>query len=332
MYCQRWFFALVLAGGLVGAPANASQFERPVFYGVGQKPTVTVAARLSNSGNIDLAVALSDEVSILLGNGDGTFQKPLTFPVPSPLGIAVGDFNEDGNQDLAIVEYGGTGVGYLAIFLGDGEGHFTPSASYKMGVGTVRVAAADFNKDGHLDLAVANEGFEGSGESMMTLFGDGSGHFSGRKTYKMQPDEYPFGIAAGDLNGDGYPDIAVATAEGGSVAVFMNDGTGRFGVPTYYRLDGEPLQVTIADLRNDGRGDLVVADGVYALDVWLNNGDGTFGSPSQYLPKFPDAEPPEACTVADFNLDGKLDVACAGPYSYAYWFRRQRGWHVHVRH
>jgi hypothetical protein len=155
---------------------------------------------------------------------------------------------------------------------------------------------------------------------MMTFFGDGHGKLKNRITYRM-PEEEPDGIAAGDLNGDGHPDLVVATAQGGSVAVFMNDGTGRFGAPTYYSLAGEPLQVTIADLRNDGREDLVVADGVYAMDVWLNNGDGTFGSPSQYTPKFLDWEPPNACTVADFNLDGKLDVACAGPYSYAYWFR-----------
>jgi len=316
---------LLTLATLATAPlgAWAREFEHVKYVGLGRnKPYHVISADFNNDGNADLALVdwLSGKVSVLLGRGDGTFQKEIQFAVPSPVDLAAGDFNEDGVQDLAVVESNGTGDGAVAIFLGDGTGRFRLSGTYKVGIATGMVATADLNGDGHLDVAVTNAGFEGNGPSMMTFFGDGHGKLGHPTTYKM-PGEQPAGIVAGDLNGDTYPDLAVATYQAGSVAVFMNDGTGKFEKPIYYSVDGDPEQVTIADLRNDGREDLVVADGVYALDVWLNNGDGTFGSPSQYLPKFPDAQSPEACTVADFNLDGKLDVACAGPHSYAYWFR-----------
>ena len=128
--------------------------------------------------------------------------------------------------------------------------------------------------------------------------------------------------------GDGLEDLAQRPgmrqvgpfACGDLVAVFINDGTGKFGKPTRYRVDGFPMQVTIADLRNDGRQDLVVADIASGLDIWLNKGDGTFGSVNIYYPGCESCQPPEACTVADFNLDGKLDVACATQNFQSYYF------------
>ena len=170
----HWIFLLAVATLSVGAVnVYAGQFKRVTYYGVGyrQQPYHVVASHLTNSGNVDLAVGdyLSDRVSILLGNGDGTFQKALTFPVPAPIGIAVGDFNEDGIQDLAVVETGGTADGAIAIFLGDGKGHFKLSASYALGVGSDQVAVADLNGDGHLDVAVTNFGFGGAQGSVMTF-------------------------------------------------------------------------------------------------------------------------------------------------------------------
>jgi FG-GAP-like repeat len=130
----------VAALAITTQSAGAGQFKKAVYYGAGQRPYKVVTAQFTQSGNVDLAVGdyLSDRVSILLGNGDGTFQKALTFPVPAPIGIAVGDFNEDGIQELAVVETGGTGDGAIAIFLGDGQGHFKLSASYAIGVASVR--------------------------------------------------------------------------------------------------------------------------------------------------------------------------------------------------
>jgi hypothetical protein len=313
-------FLVCLATLLVGANlASAGQFKRAVYVNLGTRvlPYYVIAAQLTNSGNVDLAVAdyLNSEVSILLGNGDGTFQKPLKFSVPSPVGLAAGDFNGDHILDLTIVEYGGTGNSTLAIFLGDGSGNFHKSASYVSGIETTSVAVADFNNDGHLDLAVAN-----NAGNVKVFFGTGKGTLEKPATFKLAGTK-PYGIAAGDLNGDHSPDLAVAEASAGSVAVLINDGTGYFKKPvTYSAGGGEAVDVKIADLRNDGKQDLVTANGSQGMVVLLNNGDGTFGKPTIYPPTCQNCVAPQACVVADFNLDHKLDVACATNIDNSYLF------------
>ena len=144
---------------LIRVDASANQFKKAVYYHAGQLPRHVSATQLTGSGNVDLVLAdyLSNQIVILLGNGDGTFQKPIHFPAPSPISLAVGDFNEDGNQDLAVVETS-AGDGSIAIFLGDGTGHFKQSASYRTGVAPSSIAAADFSGHGHLDVAVADNG------------------------------------------------------------------------------------------------------------------------------------------------------------------------------
>jgi hypothetical protein len=298
----------LLAFSMLTASAWAGQFKKAVYYGAGQLPNAVVTAHLTQSGNLDLAFAdwLSDQVVILLGKGDGTFQRARTFSAPNPIELAVGDFNEDGNEDLAIVESNGTGNGSLAIFLGDGKGGFRLSASYPIGVVSGFVTVADFNGDGHLDAAVSDQGVDSTPGDVIVFFGDGHGKLRRVATFKMLHQQ-PTGIAAGDLNGDHHPDLAVALAGTGSVAVLLNDGTGHFGKPvTYSAGGGEVVDVKIADLRHDGRNDLVVANGsLSAVGVLLNKGNGTFGEVQLY-PTHCDVE---AVTVADFNLDGHLDAA-----------------------
>ncbi len=312
---------LGLATLSVGASiASAGQFQKTVYYRAGQTPYKVLAAHFTQSGNLDLALAdwLVNRVVILLGNGDGTFQSPQTFSVPSPIGIATGDFNEDGNEDLAVVESNGTGAGSVAIFVGDGKGGFKLSASYLIGVLSNSATVADFNGDGHLDVAVTNRGFNKPG-NIMVFFGDGHGKLGNLATYKMPGA--PLGISAGDLNGDHYPDLAVADVTAGNAVVLLNDGTGKFQKPvSYSATGGEVVDVKIADLRNNGKQDLIVANLSAGMIILLNKGDGTFGKPTTYVPTCHNCQAPEACVAADFNLDGKLDVACATNSVDSYFF------------
>ena len=129
----------------------------------------------------------------------------------------------------------------------------------------------------------------------------------------------PGSIAAGDLNGDHHPDIAIAN--GGFVSILLNTGNGHFSKQIRYSAGGgETPDIAIADLRNDGRQDLVVANLSQGMVVLLNKGNGTFGKPTIYRPCGNNCQAPEACVAADFNLDGNLDVACATNLGDSYFF------------
>lgn len=303
-----WTSLLALVWTTVIVPcATASQFKRAVYYRVANTPAQVIAADFNHDGNLDLAVAdyLANEVSILLGNGDGTFQKALKFPANSPVGLAAGDLNGDGKQDLVVVEDFGTGNSLLAVFLGDGTGKFHKSATYTSGQVSESVVLADFNGDGHLDAAVTNFG----GGDVWVRFGNGKGQFGMPAKYKV-PDAWA--IAAGDLNGDHHPDIVVGQAGPGGVQVFLNDGTGKFGKPrTYFSSMGTITGVAIADLNHDGHPDLVAADSQTSyIAVLLNRGDGTFAKPVLYSTALSASNAyGYTVVVADFNLDGKPDLA-----------------------
>jgi hypothetical protein len=170
----------------------------------------------NGDGNLD-AVATGlflDSLSILLGNGDGTFLTPQTYSnLSEPFGVAIGDFNGDKKLDLAVVASTGNAV---VIFTGNGDGTFTNSGKWSAGAGPGIVAAADFNRDGKLDLAVSNF----SRDSITVLTGKGDGTFFTHATFPTGSE--PSYVAATDINHDGSIDLIVTNDSGDSVSILLN--------------------------------------------------------------------------------------------------------------
>jgi hypothetical protein len=261
----------------------------------------------NGDGRLDLAVTNYDSknVSVLLGNGDGTFGDARNSPTGSgPRSVTVGDFNGDGIPDLAIANNAG-----VSVLLGNGDGTFQAPRSFDAGGVGVRVAVGDFNGDGILDLAVAHlTGAESWGVSV--LMGNGDGTFQAPRSFATGSS--PDSVAVGDFNGDGIPDLAVANYASYTVSVLLGNGDGSFGAAVNYYLGANPFSVTVGDFNGDGYPDLVVATSYSGqpgtVSVLLGNGDGTF----QVARRFAAGSYPVSVAVADVNNDGVPDLVVAG--------------------
>jgi FG-GAP-like repeat/FG-GAP repeat len=280
-------------------------FKPPVVTPLQQPLNVEIATGdFNRDGKLDLLIGSygvsSSETSLLLGNGDGSFQPPLLV-APYDGNVGVADFNGDGNLDLAIA------ASFEAIFLGNGNGTFTSGDSY-LG-GTLLSVPGDFNGDGKPDLATGNS----------VLLGNGDGTFQGNPAV-IAGGYVLFAGVTGDFNGDGIPDIAVTNGSipingvlGTSVYVLLGDGTGKFLVTNSYDLSLPTEAIATSDLNGDGKLDLVVISGgnngnPWTLNVLLGNGDGSFGSPLSFAQGVPINDNAQI-VIADFNGDHKPDLA-----------------------
>ncbi len=176
---------------------------------VGSCPSAVVAGDFNGDGRTDLAVAneLENTVSVLLGNGDGTFQPQATYAVGTwPGAIVAGDFTGNGRTDLAVANQNnmGYGPGTVSVLLGNGDGTFQPQVTYAVGNDPKSIVAEDFTGNGRTDLAVANAG----NNTVSVLLGNGDGTFQPQVTYAVGAS--PDAIVAGDFTGDGRTDLAVA--------------------------------------------------------------------------------------------------------------------------
>src|SRR6266849_5901764 len=160
----------------------------------------------NRDGIQDLAVADSFSVSVLLGNGDGSFQAPRSFGVGRyPTSLAVGDFNRDGIPDLAASIWESNNV---SVLLGTGDGGFQAAQSFAVGIRPSSVAVADFNGDAVPDLAVVNSGsFPTLPSGVSVLLGTGDGSFQAARSFNLGIN--PTVVAVGDFNGDRVPDLIV---------------------------------------------------------------------------------------------------------------------------
>jgi hypothetical protein len=258
---------------------------------------------------------------VLLGQGDGTFLPAVNYPAGiHPTSVAVGDFNGDGKLDLAAANQGTFPYtdGSVSILLGKGDGTLLPAQTLSAGAGPRSVAVGDFNGDGKLDLAVAGYGFEYHGnypygywaptdENVRVLLGQGDGSFLPAQTFPAGSG--PSAVAVGDFNGDSKQDLAIA---GGGVNVLLGQGDGTFLPALNFPVGYNPRSVAVGDFNGDGKQDLAVANSTYpngTVSVLLGQGDGTFQSAVNYAA----GSYPWSVVVADFNGDGKQDLAVAAP-------------------
>jgi parallel beta-helix repeat protein len=293
----------VLASASLAQGSRSIGFATVPSPATGKAPGYVTSGDFNGDGIPDLAAANTGDssVTVLLGNGDGTFRSGVTLPTTDGSAakwIAVADFNNDGRADLAVSNLAGS----LSIYLGHGDGTFTATSSPATGAQPNAVVAADFNGDGNVDLAVANMG-SASRPTVTLLLGKGDGTFAAST---VQTGVLAYWLAAGDFNGDGIADLVIVDIK--NVQVLLGNGDGTFAGLSPFFPDQVATGVVVADLNQDGSLDLalpILNGGAIGANLFLGNGDGTFTK----------ASPPTlngvsiALGAGDLNRDGFLDLA-----------------------
>jgi hypothetical protein len=321
-------FAFVLSSAALrpwSVPASVSTRLEDIVIPVGLGPGSIGIADINHDGKPDILVAnvTSETLSVLLGDGRGHF-KPAPAPIcstgPHPNDIAIGDFNGDGNLDVAIAN---TETPFITILLGDGKGGFKPSPhspfSTQSSPHVHGVAAADFNGDGRLDVVTDSWGRN----QILVLLGDGAGNLilpgqavnTGKRPYQR--------LRSADFNKDGKPDVVTTDLDINAVSILLGDGKGSFhnapGSP--FPAGAFPWSVAVDDINRDGNADLAVLPydrdiiDPKQLGVTVLLGDGKGGFTKMRGSPFPLAgcQGPDRVATGDVNGDGFRDivVSCA---------------------
>jgi hypothetical protein len=260
------------------------------------------------------ALSSTSKLSVLFGNGDGTFQPRADYALSnftSPTSIATGDFNGDGKKDLVTANQAG---GNASVLLNKGDGTFDPPVNYTVGNTTTSVAVADFNTDGKLDLAVTC--FTPSG--FFTLLGKGDGTFFPAVNHPMAFGT--FSIVTADFNGDSKVDVATSSLQGSTINVLLGNGDGTFSTPVTYSSGNGPAGLALGDFNSDGKFDLAASLG-FGVSILLGNGDGTFGKLVTFL------TPASSVTAHELNNDSRVDIVVSDGNGFAAVMLNQSGPH-----
>jgi hypothetical protein len=278
-----------------------AQFETRSITAMTHTPCAISAADLRNSGTQDLVVALADadDVDVMLGNGDGTFQRPVAYPANEGTSwLATGVLTTSGNTDIAVANRFGK---FATVMLGNGDGTFqksrivpTPAAPSFIGIG-------DFDGDQTADLVVTDAPYI----SVLPSAGDGTF----RKPINTNLAFTPGGFGFGDFDGSGTLDLAMEAMfdDQNALVILLGNGNGTFGQGQRLNFAAPVGIPAVDDFRGNGILDLAVPEGG-SVQVLLGNGNGTFANPVSY----PASLFVEAVVVGDFNGDGKQDLVAVG--------------------
>ena len=280
---------------------------------VGTRPLDVALADLNTDGHLDIVTANagSRDVTALLNDGHGHFAASPSSPTPTGLAshlIAVADLNGDESPDLAVTAHDSNNV---AILLGDGSGGFVPAAGSPYAAlqssspHNHGLVLQDINGDGHCDVVTANS----DDNSLSLLLGDGRGSLAAAAGSPFAVGSRPYPPAAGDMNGDGRPDIAVPNFGDATISVLLGDDRVDLkraqNSPT--PVQQRPLCTALGDLNADRTLDLVVTgDDTSLIVVLLGDGQGGFKN----APNSPVDAGLRGYRIylADVNADGRTDI------------------------
>jgi hypothetical protein len=276
------------------------QAEQPLSSDFSLSAATLQLLDVNKDGKLDLVEGSVDNggATVLIGNGDGTFQPPAVFATGSQsFSVASGDVNGDGNLDLAVVDTIGN---YVAVLLGNGDGSFSPrkalQANPTAGVGSAVVD--DFNGDGLPDIVFSTE------SDIEAMLGKGVGTFQPPVVVGPSTSSGTNQVSAGDFNRDGHLDLITF-----GTSFLPGHGDGTFGTPVVFNSDSNIRSFVVGDFNNDGYLDVVDVGNQFLetqpMQVFLGNGDGTFQPVQRFWTQ---SQYPDKIIAADFNHDGNLDL------------------------
>jgi hypothetical protein len=275
-------------------------FQSQQSISVGASPFFLTSGDINGDGRLDIVVnnafGRDGMGTLLLGNGNGTFQAPLDVAIGSSAwSVIATDVNGDGKLDLLSAQ---TNYSSINLLLGNGDGTFQAAQSLAATRSAAFLASGDVNGDGKVDIVVSHA------YSVSVLLGNGDGSFQPFQTYASGAGAPPVVVA--DFNGDGKLDIATASPNQLQVSVLLGNGDGTFAPRQTFIGASGAYGLYAADLDGDGKVDLTIAgrDGGRAY-VFLGNGDGAF----QAVRTFGAGGSPVSFAIVDLNNDGKLDIA-----------------------
>jgi RHS repeat-associated protein len=288
---------------------NSSLFTQGTDYDLFSGAQGFVLGDVDGNQTIDLIVANSGDrsVSVLLGNGDGTFDASTQEEfgvIDRPSAVAIGDFNDDGKADLVTVN---TSDNSVSVLLGNGDGTFAAATRYGAGLRPKSIALGDLDKDGDLDIAIANQ----TSGTVSILKGSGDGAFAAPVAFSAGDGIAQVNIT--DVNQDGNLDLVTMNTTDSNIAVLLGLGNGSFDVPTTIALEDAPVALAVADIDRDGQLDIVVAidaenaDNLFTLK---GQGDGNFVAGAAYELRGVAI----SLALADVNQDEQLDIIIGSGY------------------